>query len=171
MHQIKMLIDEERINKRIKEIARQIEEDYKNKDIVFLCILKGSVVFTVELAKAVKNNVQFEFMEVSSYIGHESTGKIKINKDITESIKGKNIIVIEDIIDTGRTLYDLKEYLKQKKPETLKICTLLDKPSRRVAEIEADYVGFVIDNKFVVGYGLDDNQNFRNLNYIGYIEE
>lgn len=171
MHQIKMLIDEEKINKRIKEIARQIEEDYKNKDIVFLCILKGSVVFTVELAKAVKNNVQFEFMEVSSYIGHESTGKIKINKDITESIKGKNIIVIEDIIDTGRTLYDLKEYLKQKKPETLKICTLLDKPSRRVAEIEADYVGFVIDNKFVVGYGLDDNQNFRNLNYIGYIEE
>lgn len=171
MHQIKMLIDEERINKRIKEIARQIEEDYKNKDIVFLCILKGSVVFTVELAKAVKNNIQFEFMEVSSYIGHESTGKIKINKDITESIKGKNIIVIEDIIDTGRTLYDLKEYLKQKKPETLKICTLLDKPSRRVAEIEADYVGFVIDNKFVVGYGLDDNQNFRNLNYIGYIEE
>lgn len=171
MHQIKMLIDEERINKRIKEIARQIEEDYKNKDIVFLCILKGSVVFTVELAKAVKNNVQFEFMEVSSYIGHESTGKIKINKDITESIKGKNIIVIEDIIDTGRTLYDLKEYLKQKNPETLKICTLLDKPSRRVAEIEADYVGFVIDNKFVVGYGLDDNQNFRNLNYIGYIEE
>ena len=171
MHKIKMLIDEERINKRIKEIARQIEEDYKNKDIVFLCILKGSVVFTVELAKAVKNNVQFEFMEVSSYIGHESTGKIKINKDITESIKGKNIIVIEDIIDTGRTLYDLKEYLKQKKPETLKICTLLDKPSRRVAEIEADYVGFVIDNKFVVGYGLDDNQNFRNLNYIGYIEE
>lgn len=171
MHQIKMLIDEEKINKRIKEIARQIEEDYKNKDIVFLCILKGSVVFTVELAKAVKNNVQFEFMEVSSYIGHESTGKIKINKDITESIKGKNIIVIEDIIDTGRTLYDLKEYLKQKKPETLKICTLLDKPSRRVAEIEADYVGFVIDNKFVVGYGLDDNQNFRNLDYIGYIEE
>ena len=171
MHQIKMLIDEEKINKRIKEIARQIEEDYKNKDIVFLCILKGSVVFTVELAKAVKNNVQFEFMEVSSYIGHESTGKIKINKDITESIKGKNIIVIEDIIDTGRTLYDLKEYLKQKKPETLKICALLDKPSRRVAEIEADYVGFVIDNKFVVGYGLDDNQNFRNLNYIGYIEE
>lgn len=171
MHQIKMLIDEEKINKRIKEIARQIEEDYKNKDIVFLCILKGSVVFTVELAKAVKNNVQFEFMEVSSYIGHESTGKIKINKDITESIKGKNIIVIEDIIDTGRTLYDLKEYLKQKNPETLKICTLLDKPSRRVAEIEADYVGFVIDNKFVVGYGLDDNQNFRNLNYIGYIEE
>lgn len=171
MHQIKKLIDEEKINKRIKEIARQIEEDYKNKDIVFLCILKGSVVFTVELAKAVKNNVQFEFMEVSSYIGHESTGKIKINKDITESIKGKNIIVIEDIIDTGRTLYDLKEYLKQKKPETLKICTLLDKPSRRVAEIEADYVGFVIDNKFVVGYGLDDNQNFRNLDYIGYIEE
>ena len=151
--------------------ARHSVRHYKNKDIVFLCILKGSVVFTVELAKAVKNNVQFEFMEVSSYIGHERTGKIKINKDITESIKGKNIIVIEDIIDTGRTLYDLKEYLKQKKPETLKICTLLDKPSRRVAEIEADYVGFVIDNKFVVGYGLDDNQNFRNLNYIGYIEE
>lgn len=171
MHQIKVLIDEEKINKRIEELARQIEEDYENKDIVFLCVLKGSVVFTVELAKAIKNNVQFEFIEVSSYDGQESTGKIKINKDITESIKGKNIIIIEDIIDTGRTLYYLKEYLKQKEPATLKICTLLDKPSRRVKNIEADYVGFVIENKFVVGYGLDDNQNSRNLNYVGYIEE
>lgn len=171
MHQIKILIDEEKINKRIEELARKIEEDYKNKDIVFLCVLKGSVVFTVELAKAIKNNVQFEFIEVSSYEGHESTGKIKINKDITESIKGKNIIIIEDIIDTGRTLYYLKEYLKQKEPATLKICTLLDKPSRRIEKIEADYVGFEIENKFVLGYGLDDNQNFRNLNYIGYVEE
>ena len=171
MHKIKVLIDEEKINKRIEELARQIEDDYKNKDIVFLCVLKGSVVFTVELAKAIKNNVQFEFIEVSSYEGQESTGKIKINKDITESIKGKNVVIIEDIIDTGRTLYYLKEYLKQKEPATLKICTLLDKPSRRVKNIEADYVGFVIENKFVVGYGLDDNQNSRNLNYIGYIEE
>lgn len=171
MHKIKVLIDEEKINKRIEELARQIEDDYKNKDIVFLCVLKGSVVFTVELAKAIKNNVQFEFIEVSSYEGQESTGKIKINKDITESIKGKNVIIIEDIIDTGRTLYYLKEYLQQKEPATLKICTLLDKPSRRVKNIEADYAGFVIENKFVVGYGLDDNQNSRNLNYVGYIEE
>ena len=171
MHQIKMLIDEEKINKRIKELARQMEEDYKNKDIVFLCVLKGSVVFTVELAKEIKNNVQFEFIEVSSYEGCNSTGKIKVNKDITESIKEKNVIIIEDIIDTGRTLYYLKEYLQQKEPASLKICTLLDKPSRRVKDIEADYVGFVIENKFVVGYGLDDNQNSRNLNYVGYIEE
>ena len=171
MCQIKILIDEEKINVRIKELARQIEKDYKNKDIVFLCVLKGSVVFTVNLAKEIKNNIQFEFIEVSSYEGYNSTGKIKINKDITESIKGKNVIIIEDIIDTGNTLFYLKNYLQEKEPETLKICTLLDKPSRRIKNIEADYVGFVIDNKFVVGYGLDYNQNLRNLNYVGYIEE
>ena len=171
MKQIKVLIEETKIDKRLKEIANQIEQDYKNKDIVFLCVLKGSVVFTVELAKKIKNNIQFEFIEVSSYDGHKSTGKIKLNKDITNSIKGKDVILIEDIVDTGITINFLKEYLLEKEPRTLKICSLLDKPSRRVVNIKPDYLGFTIEDKFVIGYGLDDEQNYRNLNYIGYIEE
>ena len=171
MKKIKKLISEEQINERLDELAEQLMEEYKGKDIIFLCILKGSVFFTVELAKRIKNNIQFEFIEVSSYKGHESTGKIKLNKDITGTIEGKDVIIIEDIIDTGRTLSYLKKYLLQKNPKTLKICTLLDKPSRRIVNIEADYTGFVIEDKFVIGYGLDDQQNYRNLNFVGYIEE
>lgn len=170
MKEIQVLISEEQINKRLDELAKQLMEEYKGKDIIFLCILKGSVFFTVELAKRIKNNIQFEFIEVSSYEGHESTGKIKLNKDITGTIEGKDVIIIEDIIDTGRTLCYLKEYLLQKNPKTLKICALLDKPSRRIVNIEADYTGFIIENKFVIGYGLDDQQNYRNLNFVGYIE-
>ena len=171
MKKINVLISEEQINKRLDELANQLMEEYRGKDLMFLCILKGSVFFTVELAKRIKNNIQFEFIEVSSYENNESTGEVKLNKDITGSIEGKNVIIIEDIIDTGRTLYYLKEHLLQKNPASLKICTLLDKPSRRIVQIESDYVGFSIENKFVVGYGLDDEQNLRNLNYIGYIEE
>lgn len=171
MREIKMLIKEEQINERLDELANQIMEDYKGKDIMFLSILKGSIVFTVELAKRIKNNVQFEFIEVSSYENNKSTGEIKLNKDISQSIEGKDVIIIEDIIDSGRTIFFLKEYLKQKNPSTLKVCSLLDKPSRRISEIEADYIGFEVEDKFIVGYGLDDNQNYRNLNYVGYIEE
>lgn len=171
MEKIKVLISEEKINKRLDELANQLMEEYKGQNLMFLCILKGSIFFTVELAKRMKNNIQFEFIEVSSYENNESTGKIKLNKDITGSIEGKNVIIIEDIVDTGRTLCFLKEYLLQKNPKSLKICTLLDKPSRRIESIEADYIGFTIENKFVIGYGLDDEQNYRNLNYIGYVEE
>ena len=171
MKNIKVLISEEQINKRLDELAEQLMEEYKGKEILFLCILKGSVFFTVELAKRMKNNIKFEFIEVSSYENNESTGKVKLNKDITGSIEGKNVIIIEDIVDTGRTLCFLKEYLLQKNPDTLKICALLDKPSRRIAPVEADYIGFTIENKFVIGYGLDDEQSYRNLNYIGYVEE
>lgn len=170
MQEIKVLIKEETINKRLDELAKQIMEDYKGKDIMFLCILKGSVMFTVELAKRIKNNVQFEFIEVSSYENNQSTGKIKLNKDISQSIEGKDVIIIEDIIDSGRTISFLKEYLKQKNPNTLKVCSLLDKPSKRIFEIKADYIGFEVDDRFIVGYGLDDNQNYRNLSYVGYIE-
>ena len=171
MKKIKVLISEEKINNRLDELANQIMDEYKGKDIVFLCILKGSIFFTVELAKRIKNNIQYEFVEVSSYENNESTGKVKLNKDITQSIEGKEVIIIEDIVDTGRTLAFLKELLLEKKPASLKICSLLDKPSRRIANVKADYVGFAIEDKFVVGYGLDDEQNLRNLNYIGYIEE
>ena len=171
MKEIKVLISEEEINSRLDELAVQLMNEYKEKDIMFLCILKGSIFFTVELAKRIKNNIQFEFIEVSSYENNESTGRIKLNKDITGSIEGKNVVIIEDIVDTGKTLCFLKEYILQKNPGSLKICTLLDKPARRVVQIEADYVGFTIENKFVLGYGLDDEQNYRNLNYIGYVEQ
>ena len=171
MKNIKILIDEQTINQRLDELAEEIMKDYPKKDIVFLCILKGSVVFTVELAKRIKNNIQFEFIEVSSYENNQSTGKIKLNKDISQSIQGKDVIIIEDIVDSGRTITFLKEYILQKNPNSLKICSLLDKTSKRIFEIKADYIGFTIEDKFVVGYGLDDEQNLRNLNYIGYIEE
>lgn len=171
MKDVKVLINENEVNKKLDELAEKIMGDYKEKEIVFLCILKGSVFFAVELAKRIKNNIQFEFIEVSSYENNKSTGKIKLNKDITSSIEGKDVIIIEDIVDTGRTLSFLKKFLAEKKPASLKICSLLDKPSRRITDISADYTCFEVEDKFIVGYGLDNNQNYRNLNYIGYIEE
>ena len=123
-----------------------------------------------ELAKKVKNNVIFEFIEVSSYEGTESTGKVTLHKDIKQSIEGKNVLIIEDIIDTGRTLSFLLEHLKEKNPNSIKIATLLSKPSRRVINIDVDYIGFEIEDKFIIGFGLDDDQNRRNLPYVGYKE-
>ena len=171
MEEIKVLINESRLDGRLEELAKQIEKDYDGKEILFLGVLKGSAVFMVELAKKIKNNVEFEFIEISSYEGTESTNKIKINKDITGKIEGKDVIIIEDIIDTGRTLSYLVEYLKKQKIKSLKIATLLSKPSRRVIELDVDYIGFKIDDVFVIGYGLDYNQKYRNLSYIGYIED
>ena len=170
MENIKVLINEARLEKRISELAKEIEKDYQGKDIVFLGVLKGCTMFLVELAKKIKNDVSFEFIEVSSYKGTESTGNIKINKDITETIQGKDVIIIEDIIDTGRTLSILIDLVKSKNPNSLKIATMLSKPSRRIIELNVDYIGFRIEDKFVVGYGLDYNQKYRNLPYIGYIE-
>ena len=146
------------------------EKDYEGKDIVFIGILKGSVIFMSELAKNIKNNVEMDFMDVSSYEGTESSGDVRINSDIRNSIKGKDVIIIEDIIDTGRTLTYLIEYLKQKNPSSIKIATMLSKPSRRIMELNVDYIGFSINDEFVVGYGLDYNEKYRNLPYIGYIE-
>lgn len=170
MEEIKILINESRLEKRIEELGKQIEKDYCGKEIVFIGILKGSVMFMTELAKNIKNSVEFDFMDVSSYEGTKSTGNININKDIRNSVEGKDVIIVEDIIDTGRTLTYLLEYLKQKNPNSIKIATMLSKPSRRVMELNVDYIGFAIDDKFVVGYGLDYNEKYRNLPYIGYIE-
>lgn len=170
METINVLINQARLEKRIEEIAKQIEKDYQGKEIVLLGVLKGSVPFIWELAKRLKNKVSMEFIEVSSYEGTESTGKIQLHKDIKESITGKDVLIVEDIIDTGRTLTYLKEYLSEKNPASLKIATLLSKPSRRVIELEVDYIGFQIEDQFVVGFGLDYNQIYRNLPYIGYIE-
>jgi len=170
MNDINVLINKPRLEKRLDELAKEIEKDYKGKDIVFLGILKGSVPFMWELAKRIKNNIIFEFIEVSSYEGTESTGKVTLHKDIKQSIEGKDVIIVEDIVDTGRTLDFLLEHLKSKNPNSVKIATLLSKPSRRVIELNVDYIGFQIEDKFVIGVGLDDNQNLRNLPYIGYKE-
>ena len=168
--EINVLINKSRLEKRIEELAKQIEKDYEGKNLVFIGILKGSVMFMTELAKNIKSNVEMEFMDVSSYEGTESTGNIKINSDIRNSIKGKDVIIVEDIIDTGRTLTFLIDYLKQKEPNSLKIVTMLSKPSRRILELNVDYIGFSINDEFVVGYGLDYNEKYRNLPYIGYFE-
>ena len=165
-----VLINESIIEKRLTEMAKQIDKDYQGKEVVLLGILKGSIVFMVELAKKLKTKVEFEFMEVASYEGLETTGKVKIIKDLRNSIEGKNVIIVEDIIDTGITLSFLTEYLKLKNPKSLKIATLLSKPSRRTKELNVDYIGFSIEDKFVIGYGLGYNQFYRNLPYIGYIE-
>ena len=167
---MEVLINEAKLQKRIEELARKIDKDYEGKEIVLLGILKGSVPFLWELAKRIKNDMQLEFIEVSSYEGTESTGKIKLNKDIASSIEGKDVIIVEDIIDTGRTLTYLKQHILEKKPNSLKIATLLSKPSRRIMELEVDYIGFQIEDKFVVGFGLDYEQKYRNLPYIGCIE-
>ena len=151
-------------------MAKQIQKDYEGKEIVFVGILKGSVMFMTELAKNIKSSVELDFMDVSSYEGTESTQKVTIHKDIRNSIEGKDVVIVEDIIDTGRTLTYVLDYLKQKNPNSIKIATMLTKPSRRVMGLNVDYIGFAIEDKFVVGYGLDYNEKYRNLPYIGYIE-
>ena len=170
MEEINILINKAKLEKRIEEMGKQIQKDYEGKELVFVGILKGSVMFMTELAKNIKMNVAIDFMDVSSYEGTEITGNVKINKDIRDTIEGKDIIIVEDIIDTGRTLTFVKEYLKQKNPNSIKIATMLSKPSKRIMEMEVDYIGFAIEDKFVVGYGLDYNEKYRNLPYIGYIE-
>ncbi len=171
MGEIKTLIDKEKLSRRISEIAGQIEKEYAGKEITLICILKGSVFFTVDLAKKINGDVKLEFIRVSSYNdGTESSGEIKMKLDLKDSIKDKDVIVVEDIIDTGKTLSYLIEYLKMKKPNSVKLCALLDKPDRRIEEVKVDYIGFQIPDKFVVGYGLDFDEKYRNLPYIGYID-
>lgn len=167
---IEVLITEEELDKRISEIAAEITKDYGDKDISLVCVLKGGVMFMTDVAKKLKQKVEFEFIDVSSYGNSTvSSGKITINKDLETSIEGKHVILLEDIVDTGRTLNYLIEYLKEKNPASLKLCTLLDKPSRRVIDIKADYIGFTIPDAFIVGYGLDYAQKYRNLPYIGIL--
>jgi len=169
---IKVLISEEEIKERVQKIAKKITEDYNDEELVAICILKGSLYFTVDLTKNIQNkNLIIDFMRVSSY-GNEfkSSGNIKIKKDLDINIENKNVLVIEDIIDSGNTLYYLREELLKRNPKSFKICTLLDKKARREKDINPDYVCFEIDDKFVVGYGLDYKDLYRNLPYVGYVE-
>ena len=167
---IKVLITEEEIVARTRELAHQIQQDYNGEEIVIICILKGAAFFATELAKRIDSDTIIDFMKVSSYIGTESTGKIDFTLDISEDITGKNVIIVEDIVDTGRTLAYVKKYLESKNPKSVKICTMLNKKERRVIELNPEYVCFDIPDKFVIGYGLDYDEKYRNLPYIGYLE-
>lgn len=172
LEKLDVLIDEERLQERIKEIAKKIESDYNGEEILLICILKGAVYFAVDLSKNIKESfVTLDFMKVSSYGNNfETSGNVEFIMDISEDIKGKNVIVVEDIIDSGYTLNFIKKHLSKKNPKSLKLCVLLDKKERREIEVNVDYTGFEIENKFVVGYGLDYEQQYRNLPYIGYVD-
>lgn len=171
MEKIKVLIEAKKIQERIKQLADEIMNDYKDEEILILSVLKGAVFFTVDLAKQINNKTEFEFIKLSSYGDAKiSSGKVEIKQDITSKLKGKNILVVEDIIDTGITMKFLKEYLLKFEVNSVKVVALLNKPERRQVDVKIDYIGFDIPNKFVVGYGLDNEEYLRNLPYIGYIE-
>lgn len=168
---IKVLVSEEEVEKRIRELGEKISKDYEGKQVHLICVLKGGVFFMCELAKRITVPVSMDFMSVSSYgDGTASSGVVKIAKDLDESLEGKDVLVVEDIIDSGRTLSYFLEILKKRNPNSMKLCTLLDKPERRVMDVNVDYVGFNIPDEFVVGYGLDYAQKYRNLPYIGVVE-
>lgn len=168
---ITIMIDEDTIDNRIKEIAAQISRDYAKKEVRLICILKGSIFYTTELAKRLTIPTTMDFMSVSSYgAGTVSSGEIKIKKDLDESIEGLDVIVVEDIVDSGNTLSKLIPELKKRNPRSIEVTTLLDKPSRREVEVDVKYTGFEIEDKFVVGYGLDYDQSYRDLPFIGVVE-
>ena len=168
---ISVLVSEKEVDERIEAMGKQISKDYEGRQVHLICILKGGAFFMCELAKRITVPVSLDFMSVSSYGDRmSSSGVVRIAKDLDESIEGKDVLIVEDIIDSGRTLYYLMDTLRQRHPKSLHLCTLLDKPERRENEVRVDYVGFEIPDEFVVGYGLDYAQKYRNLPYIGVVE-
>ncbi len=168
---IEVMLTEEEVDKKIQELGAKISEDYAGKSVHLVCVLKGGSFFMCELAKRIKVPVSLDFMSVSSYGGDtKSSGVVKIVKDLDEPLVGKDVLVVEDIVDSGRTLKYLMEMLGDRNPNSLKLCTLLDKPERRVVDVKVDYTGFEIPDEFVVGYGLDYAQKYRNLPYIGIVK-
>ena len=168
---IKVLVPEEEVDARIRALGEQISKDYEGKQIHLICILKGGVFFTCELAKRITVPVSLDFMSVSSYGDDtKSSGVVRIVKDLDQPLEGKDVLIVEDIIDSGRTLYYLIDILKKRNPKSVHLCTLLDKPERRVRDVKVDYTCFNIPDEFVVGYGLDYAQKYRNLPYIGVVE-
>ena len=168
----KILITQEQILKRAEELGKQITEDYKGEELVLVGTLRGAVPWMADIMKQIDLDLEIDFVSASSYgSGTVSSGEVKIKKDIELEIKGKHVLIIEDIIDTGNTLRALKDYFFLKKPKSVKICTLLDKPSRRQAEVYGDYIGFSVEDLFVIGYGLDYDQKYRNLPYISYLDD
>lgn len=168
---IRVLLSEEEVNERIRQIGEQISKDYEGRQVHLICVLKGGSFFMCELAKRITVPISLDFMSVSSYgSGTKSSGVVKIVKDLDEPLDGKDVIVVEDIVDSGRTLSYLLELLGKRNPKSLALCTMLDKPERRVVDVKVDYTGFNIPDEFVVGYGLDYDQRYRNLPYIGVVE-
>ena len=168
---IKVLISEEEVDARIRELGEKISKEYEGKQIHLICVLKGGVFFMCELAKRITVPVSMDFMCVGSYgDGTKSSGVVRLAKDLDESIENKEVLIVEDIIDSGNTLYYLMDVLRQRKPASLRLCTLLDKPDRRAKDVHVDWTGFEIPDEFVVGYGLDYAQKYRNLPYIGVVE-
>ncbi len=167
-----VMIGKEELKKRVTELGAEISKDYKGESLIAICVLKGAVIFMSDLIREFNVDTKIDFMAVTSYgASTKSTGVVRILKDLDSNVEGENILIVEDIIDSGLTLKYLKDYLTARNPKSIRICTLLDKPERRVAEIRADYIGFTVENKFIVGYGLDYNQMYRNLPYISYLEE
>lgn len=166
------MFTEEQIREKVAELGKQIENDYKGEEVLVVGILKGANVFTCDLIRQIDLDVKIDFMSVSSYgSGTESSGTVRILKDLDTDIKGRNVLIVEDIIDSGRTLSNLVKELQIREPKSLKLCTLLDKPSRRVVDVDVEYVGFEIEDKFIVGYGIDYAEKYRNLPYIGIVED
>lgn len=167
----KIMIKENELNARVSELAEMINKDFGDRELVVIGVLKGCFVFMADLVKKLKADVRVYFMEISSYqSGTVSSGKITIKKDLDVDIEGKDVLIAEDIIDSGNTLSQLTEILKERKPNSIKVCTLLSKPARRQVEFEADYTGFEIEDKFIIGYGLDCAEQFRQLPYIAEVE-
>ena len=166
----KVLISEDEIERHVSEVGRKISEDFAGKDPIFVGVLKGCFIFMADLMRRVDIHCSMDFMAVSSYSGTSSTGAVKINKDLSEDIEGRHVIIVEDILDSGVTLSYLKKYLEVRKPASMSIVTLMDKPSRRKADVYADYSCFEVPDAFVVGYGLDYNEKYRNLPYIGVLK-
>ena len=167
----KVLYSEDEVKQRVKEMGEEISRDYEGKDLLLICILRGACVFMADLLREIKIPCKIDFMAISSYgSGTKSTGEIRVLKDLNSSIEGKHIIIVEDIIDSGNTLNHLKGMLATRNPASVKICSILDKPSRREVPLYGDYVGFAIPDEFVIGYGLDYSEIFRNLPYIGVLD-
>ena len=170
MNKIETLISKEQLETRVTELAKQIEKDYQGKDLICVGLLKGSVVFMADLIKHIDLDLAIDFMKVSSYGGGtDSTGVVKILKDVDEEVTGKDVLLVEDIVDTGLTIANVKEFMAKKRPNSVRVCTLLDKPSRRKTDVKAEYVGFEIPDAFVIGYGLDYAEHYRNLPYVGIL--
>ena len=166
----RILISEEEIQKKVAEMGKKISQDFRDKDPLFVGVLKGCFIFMADLMRYVDIRCSMDFMAVSSYSGTSSTGAVKINKDLSEDIEGRHVIIVEDILDSGVTLSYLKQYLMVRKPASISIATLMDKPARRKADVYADYSCFEIPDAYVVGYGLDYNERYRNLPYIGVLK-
>lgn len=168
---LNVMYEEDEIQEKIKKVAEQIDKDYQGKQIVIVSVLKGAVFFTVDLVKKMKTPIILEMIQVSSYQGTQSTGNVIVKKDLDIDISGKDVLIVEDIIDTGYTLKYLKEYLLSKNPNSVKIAVLADKKERRKVEVDVDYTAFEIENKFIVGYGFDVDEIGRNIPFIGYVKD